>query len=327
MQKPFVLVFGASVVDMFGFCRNNYRSHDSIPGKIKISFGGVSRNIAENMARVGVNTRFISILGDDEIGRSMLTHSELIGYDMRDSLILENQSTPTYMAVLDENGEMVSAVADLDNIHAMTEEFVDSKADIIESAAYTCVDADNPKILEYMLTKFQGKTKFILDPISTTKAIKIKHLLKYFHTIKPNRFEAEALSGMDIQNYEDLKKVGNYFLSLGIEKVFISLDGDGVYYADKYCHGKIKALNPKVVNVTGAGDSFVAGLGYSYMNNLEIIDGLKYAIAMSLITISHPETIHPEMGEEFVQKMLNELKWEENHERVESREIMMKGDL
>ncbi|MGL5950674.1 MAG: PfkB family carbohydrate kinase, partial [Cetobacterium sp.] len=110
--QKYILVFGASVVDMFGFCNSSYKACDSIPGKIKISFGGVSRNIAENMARVGVKTKFISIVGDDEIGRSMLTHSLKIGYDMTNSLILEEKSTPTYMAILDQTGEMVSAVAD-----------------------------------------------------------------------------------------------------------------------------------------------------------------------------------------------------------------------
>lgn len=327
MNKPYVLVFGASVVDMFGFCKTAYRSHDSIPGKIKISFGGVSRNIAENMARIGVNTRFVSILGNDEVGEAMLKHSQQIGYDMSDSLILKDKSTPTYMAILNENGEMVSAVADLESIKAMTTEFIDTKAEIIAGAQYTFVDADDPKTLEYLLTNFSGKTNFILDPISTTKAIKIKHLLKHFHTIKPNRFEAEALSGMEIVTYQDLKKVGNYFLSLGIKKVFISLDGEGVYYTDGRFCGKIKAKNADVVNVTGAGDSFVAGLGHCYMNELETVEGLKYAIAMSLITISHQETIHPEMGPAKVEETLKEIEWEELHEEVENAQLFLKGEI
>ncbi|MGL5963697.1 MAG: PfkB family carbohydrate kinase, partial [Fusobacteriaceae bacterium] len=159
--QKYILVFGASVVDMFGFCNSSYKACDSIPGKIKISFGGVSRNIAENMARVGVKTKFISILGNDEIGRSMLDHSLQIGYDMRNSLILEGKSTPTYMAILDQTGEMVSAVADLDGISSMTTDFIDSKAPMIENAAYTFLDADDPINLEYLLTKFRGKTKFI----------------------------------------------------------------------------------------------------------------------------------------------------------------------
>lgn len=305
----YILVFGASVVDMFGFCNSSYKSCDSIPGKIKISFGGVSRNIAENMARVGVKTKFISIIGDDEIGRSMLTHSLKIGYDMRNSLILEGQSTPTYMAILDQSGEMVSAVADLDSISAMTTDFIDSKGPMIENAAYTFLDADDPNNLEYLLRKFQGKTNFILDPISSTKADKVKHLIKYFHTIKPNRVEAEVLSGIKINTREDLEKVGEYFLNLGIKNVFISLDADGIYYANKDEKGTLKATNVVVKNVTGAGDSFVAGLGYGYMNDLPIKQIVKMAMAMSIVTISHEETIHPNMGHELIEEVISKTEW------------------
>ncbi|MBC2853600.1 carbohydrate kinase family protein [Cetobacterium sp. 2G large] len=310
--QKYILVFGASVVDMFGFCNSSYKACDSIPGKIKISFGGVSRNIAENMARVGVKTKFISIIGDDEIGRSMLTHSLKIGYDMRNSLVLEGKSTPTYMAILDESGEMVSAVADLDSISAMTTDFIDSKAPMIENAAFTFLDADDPENLEYLLTKFQGKTNFILDPISSIKAEKVKHLIKYFHTIKPNRVEAEVLSGIKINTREDLEKVGTHFLSLGIKNVFISLDADGIYYTNGVESGTLKATGVTVKNVTGAGDSFVAGLGFGYMHDLPIKETVKFAMAMSIVTISHEETIHPNMGHELIQEIIAKTNWNEN---------------
>ncbi|WP_294093483.1 PfkB family carbohydrate kinase [uncultured Cetobacterium sp.] len=211
--QKYILVFGASVVDMFGFCNSSYKACDSIPGKIKISFGGVSRNIAENMARVGVKT---------------------------------------------------------------------------------------------------GKTNFILDPISSTKAEKVKHLIKYFHTIKPNRVEAEVLSGIKINTREDLEKVGKHFLSLGIKNVFISLDADGIYYTNGTESGTLKATGVTVKNVTGAGDSFVAGLGFGYMNDLSIKDTVKFSMAMSIVTISHEETIHPKMGHELIQEIIEKTNWIEN---------------
>jgi pseudouridine kinase len=308
-KAPYILVFGASVVDMFGFCRTSYNSHDSIPGRVKISFGGVSRNIAENMARVGVNTKFISILGNDEIGRSMLEHSESIGYDMSNSLILKDGSTPTYMAILDEKGEMVSAVADMDSIKEMSPDFIDSKGEMIRQSQYTFLDADDPETLEYIINTYHGSTYFVLDPISSAKAEKIKHLIKYFHTIKPNRYEAEVLSGMKIESEEDLIKVGEYFLSLGIKNVFISLDEDGIYYVNETSSGRIQTTDAVVKNVTGAGDSFVAGLGYGYMNKLSIEETVKFAISMSLITISHEETINPHMGYDKVMETIAKTNW------------------
>ena len=75
--------------------------------------------------------------------------------------------------------------------------------------------------------------------------------------------------------------------------------------------GTIKANKVPVVNVTGAGDSCVAGLGYGYMNGLSIKDTVKYAIAMSAITIAHEETIHPQMDASLVAQYLENLAWTE----------------
>ncbi|MGL5314264.1 MAG: carbohydrate kinase family protein [Peptostreptococcaceae bacterium] len=308
-RQPYALVFGVSVFDICGFTDKNYRSNDSNPGKVKTSFGGVCRNIAECMARVDVNTKFISILGDDEAGLRMMEHSKVMNYDMSESLIVEGGHTPTYMAILDEQGEMVSAVVDMKIIDMFTTDFIDSKAEIIKNCEYMILDSDRPDIVEYILKTFSGDTKFILDPVSAAKAKLVKHLIKYFHTIKPNRYEAEIMCGFKIHNDEDLRKAGQYFRDLGIENVFITLDEDGIYYNNGAQEGKLKANDVKVVNVTGAGDSFVAGIASGYMNDINIVDTVKYAISMSTITIATEETIHPEMCNELVKEYMDTINW------------------
>ena len=311
-NNSYVLVLGASIVDILGFSWSNYTEKDSIPGSIKISLGGVCRNIAENMSRVGINTKFISILGDDEQGRNILEHSKMVGYNMEHTLLLENKSTPTYMAILDETGEMVSAIVDMNSLDEMDEDFIDSKKEVICGAEYTFLDSDNPKLLEHIIKTYHGKTNFVLDPVSAVKAENIKHLIKYFHTIKPNRYEAEILCGFKIKNDVDLKKAADYFLSLGIKNIFISMDEEGIFFTNGLEEGKIRARNVTVKNTTGAGDSFVAGVGYGYMNGLSLKDTVKYAIAMSVITISHEDTINPKMSDDFVKYYVDRLEWEED---------------
>ncbi|MDY7061726.1 MAG: carbohydrate kinase family protein [Sarcina ventriculi] len=309
MKNDYLLVLGASIMDIFGFSTSNYRAYNSTPGKIKMSFGGVCRNIAENSARIGINTKFLSVLGDDECGKSILEHSREIGYNMEDSMIIKGASTPTYLAILDENGEMVSAISDMKSLNAMTEEFIDSKKELIKNAKYVVVDSDNPKILSYILKNFSKETNFILDPVSAEKATWVKDMIKDFHTIKPNRHEAEILAGFPIKDTEDLIRASNYFLSLGIKKVYISLDSEGIFYNNgKQCR-KVKALDVIVKNVTGAGDSFVAGIGHGYMNKLDEVDIVKFSMAMSIITIADEATIHPEMCLNKVLEEIDKIKW------------------
>lgn len=313
-NNPYILVLGASIVDIFGFCGRSYAQRDSIPGHIKISFGGVCRNIAENLARVGINTEFISTLGDDENGKSILEHSRRFGYNMENSLFLKGESTPTYMAILNHKGEMESAVVDMESLNKMDEAFIEGKHEVFANAEYTIVDSDNPVLLEYILKKYEGVSNFILDPVSAKKARKIRHLIKYFHTIKPNRFETEALCGFKIESNEDLRKAGRFFIEQGVKNVFISLDADGIYYITSEGEEGTLACSDKidVKNVTGAGDSFVAGIGYGYMNNLNIKDTLKYSVAMSIITITHEETINPDMCHALVEDFVKNTNWNEN---------------
>ena len=231
---------------------------------------------------------------------------------MKHSLILRDEYTPTYMAILNESGEMESAIVDMESIEKMDTSFIDSKEEIIMNSEYTILDADNPELMKYILEKFNGKTKFILDPVSASKAAKIKQLIKYFHTIKPNRLETEMLCGFKIESTEDLHKAGEYFTKLGVENIFISLDEDGIYYKNSKEEGRIASSKVEVKNVTGAGDSFVAGIGYGYMNEISLKETVKYAIAMSVITISHEENINPNMSEEYVKEFIKTIKWRED---------------
>jgi len=311
MTDDYILVLGASVVDIFGFCDNEYTSFDSIPGVVKVSFGGVSRNIAENLARMEINTKFISVLGDDEMGLQMISHAKDIGYDVSESLILENNRTPTYLAVLNENGEMVSGINDMTNINKLDVKYLKTKESIIKNSQYVFVDADNPENLEYLLNEFKD-TKFILDPISAVKTRNILSFIGKFHTIKPNKLEAEVISGMKIENKDDLLIAAKKIHALGVKRMFITLDKDGVFYSDGKTKGLLKALNPIVKNVTGAGDSFVAGIGYGYVNNLEIDEIAKLATTMAFITISDKETIHPNLRLEKVLDEVKRINWEEH---------------
>lgn len=307
--NPYILVIGASIIDITGFSAVKYRSHNSNPGCIKVSMGGVCRNIAETIARLGVPTKFISALGDDDHGRSIHEHSKFIGYDMSDSLFLSHASTPTYLAILNEKGEMVSAIVDMWSLNQMDAGFIDTKADIIKNASYTFVDANNPKLLEHILKTYHGQTKFVLDPISAVKAESIKHLMHYFHTVKPNRFEAEAILGYPLDNDGALYRAADDFLAKGIVNVFISLDENGIFYANKNSRGILTAKGSKVVNVTGAGDSFVAALGYCYLNTFSLLDTVKFAMSASLLTISHESTIHPEMSTNKVNEIMTATEW------------------
>ncbi|WP_291572117.1 PfkB family carbohydrate kinase [Clostridium sp. UBA4548] len=305
-EENFVSIIGGANMDILGFSNDNLRTNDSNPGKIKVSLGGVGRNIGENLVRLGVNTKLITVLGDDLYGNKIVDESRILGLNLDNSLQLEGYATSVYMSILDNNGDMQVAISQMDIFENMSIEFIKQKKNVIESSKICVIDTNIPKdVLEYVVTNFKN-TKFFLDTVSATKSIKAKDVIGKFHTIKPNKLEAEILSGISIKNEKDVEKASQYFLNEGVKNVFISLGEKGIYYSNGVTKGYLRSPKVKVINANGAGDSFLAGVIYSTLRNDSIYEAAKFGVGCSLLTICHENTINPNICIESVNKKLKE---------------------
>ncbi|GFN36280.1 carbohydrate kinase family protein [Tepidimicrobium xylanilyticum] len=306
-NRSYITIVGGANIDIIGIPYDRLRFKDSNPGKATITLGGVGRNIGENLARLGIDTKLITVLGDDLFGRMIMERGRDIGLDMSESLILKDKQTSTYLAILDENGDMNLALSSMDILKEMNIPFIQDKKDMIENSKLCIVDTNIPmEVLKYMVSNF--KVDFFLDTVSTRKAKKVKDILGYFHTIKPNKLEAEILSGIETNDEKSLKKAASHFIDIGVKRVFITLGDQGVYYLDKLNEIYIKAPKISVVNATGAGDAFVAGLAYSYFHELEVKETIKIAMGASIVTLENENTINPDITIENIEKRIKELR-------------------
>ncbi len=64
----------------------------------------------------------------------------------------------------------------------------------------------------------------------------------------------------------------------------------------------MKSAKVSIINATGAGDAFMAGLAYSYLNELDIESTLKFSIGASIITLENENTINPNISVENIEK-------------------------
>lgn len=306
-EDDYVCVIGGSNIDIQGFPSSDLIYKDSNVGEVKMSLGGVGRNIAENLVRMGVNTRLISVVGDDVYGQKILDEARNIGLNMQDSLVLKGEATSTYLSILDQNKDMVLAISHMDICERMTVDFIKSKRHIIENASICILDTNIPlTVLEFILTTFK-ETVFFLDTVSSTKAKKVKDLIGYFHTIKPNRIEAEMLTGVQIKDDSDLEKAARALHEKGVVQVFISLGENGVYYSRDHVAEHIRIPKVNIVNATGAGDAFIAALALAQLKNMDIQQTAKMGIAASIIALSHENTINPTLSEETLMNKVKEI--------------------
>lgn len=307
MSNSYIAIVGGANMDIQGFPYEKFIPRDSNPGKIKVSLGGVGRNIGENLVKLGIETRLLSVIGDDPYGYAILKEAKLIGLDMRDTLVLKGESTSTYLSILDESGDMAAAISYMDICENMSVDFIKEKRNVIEDSKLCVIDTNIPReVIEYIVTTYQG-TDFFLDTVSTAKAKKVKEVIGYFHTIKPNKIEAQMLTGIEIKDDDDLKRASEYFLAKGVRRVFISLGDNGIFYNDGSSIAHIQVPKIRVINATGAGDAFMAALAYGHYYNLSIKESADMAVAASILALSHEDTINPDISVQSIKSKMKEI--------------------
>lgn len=304
-EEPYVVVIGACNIDIQGIPKNHLAYKDSNVGEVKISLGGVGRNIAENCARLNIPTRLISVIGDDLYGQMIVKHAQAIGLHMQDCLILPQTTTSTYLSILDESRDLAVGINHMDTIEKLTVDYIKSKRSLIEHAQCCVLDTNlSTEVLDYLLTGFPD-TVFFVDPVSGSKAVKVRSHLKAIHTLKPNRLEAKALSSYNDDDHPSLIELAQ---SLQSRRTFISLGLDGVFVIDGKKHHHFHAPPISVVNATGAGDAFMSGLVYAYLKGFDIEKTVVIAIAASQLALVSDETINSNLNEQLLLKKAKEIK-------------------
>ncbi|MGL5989448.1 carbohydrate kinase [Cetobacterium sp.] len=289
-KKKFVSIIGGTNIDISAHSYQFLKDYDSNPGKVSTSFGGVGRNIADNLSRLSQDVELVTVFGDDFNSNEIIKNCKYLGIGVSNSLIIPNSAISTYISILDNNNDMKIAIAAMDLYEHITINFIKSIKEVLEESKVCVLDTNIPeKTIEYIVNNFD--IPIFLDCVSTTKAIKVKNIIGKFHTIKPNKIEAEELSGIKITDEISLKECADFFIKKGVKQIFISLGENGVFYSNGKTYGHIEALKKEIINTTGAGDAFMAGVVYSFLENFDIVDSCKNGIACSSIAISSHKTI------------------------------------
>ena len=299
----YVVVVGGANVDICGRSRDNLVPADSNPGLVSMSIGGVGRNIAHNLSLLGADVRMLTAVGDDLNGQRLCAASTGAGIDMSHALRLKDERTSTYLYVTGPDGEMAVAVSDMSICERITPGYLAKKEKLLENARAVVCDANIPPESLLWLAEHCTAPLFI-DPVSTVKAVKLLPILGRIHTLKPNRLEAELLSGIPIESGEDVEKAAEKLLEMGLSRVFISLGGDGMYAATRDGSCWMENLPCRMVNTTGCGDSAMAALVWAYLEGLGLEDSVRAALAAGSITLESPETISPQMSAEAIRERM-----------------------
>ncbi|RSD26704.1 carbohydrate kinase [Mesobacillus subterraneus] len=299
-EKRQVLCVGGANVDRKIWSRGVLELGTSNPAESSKSCGGVARNIGENLGRLGNDVSVLTAVGDDHEGHWLMQYTKAFA-DVSPSETLKGHATGTYTAVLNHDGEMTVALAEMSIYDSITPEFIDRKWSYFASADFIMLDTNFPgEVLERIIDRCRKENiQLGITPVSSPKAKKLPQDLSGVTWLIANKEEAEALAGIDIRNEGDFFKAAEIIIHMGVEKVVISRGDKGlIYFTAKGEAGVLIPPAISIIDVTGAGDSLVAGIIYAHLNGIQTEDACKIGMACSILTLQSIETVNPVLNNE-----------------------------
>jgi pseudouridine kinase len=291
-----ILIIGAASIDTKGHANRPMQAGTSTPGAIRVSLGGVGRNIAENLARLGEHVVLLTAVGDDGSGHRILQEAAVCGIDVRHVVVDGRYRTAAYLAVLDETGDLVISVDDMViNRRLITPGYVYRRRALFRDARMVILDANLSRAA--LGTIFRLARTYNLpvcaDPTTASLAPRLGPYLPDLTLVTPNAAEAEALCGVQVTDRQSALVAAQMLVTMGVQIAIITLGATGLVYATSHESGHVPAVECEIVDLTGAGDALTAAVIFGLLNEFDVDEAVRLGTSAAALTLSCRETVCP----------------------------------
>ncbi len=299
MDHSHILVVGAAGLDTKGHAEGPLQLGTSNPGSIRISVGGVARNVAENLARLGERPVLLSALGADRSGQRVRDQAADAGVDVSYLIESPDHHTGAYLAVFGQAGEPVISIDDMAVLSAITPAVIYNRRSLIRDAAMVVMDANlSPPAINSLIrqaTKYQ--VPISADPTSASLAQRLKPHLSSLFMVTPDLPEAEVLCGRSLRNTRAQGiAAAKQLVAMGVQVAIVTLAELGVCYATPEVSGHVPAVKTQVVDRTGAGDALTAGVVFGLLNDFSIDEAVHLGASAAALTLQYYESVCPDLS-------------------------------
>lgn len=307
MSEHEVLVIGSAGVDVKVEVGEEVQWGQSNPAPIRWGWGGVARNLAENLARLGVEVRLITAVGDDQSGRQLIAHLHSVGVETDHTLIVEGGKTAAYVALSRPDEGLWVAFDDMACIESITAGHLYRHRRLFKEAEMICIDANlSPRTLAtlFSLAERYG-VPVCADPTASILAPRLRPYLGHLALLTPNRSEAEAILGHPLPDEEEpLREAARQLTRAGVELAVITLGAKGLIYATPSESGHLPTFTHEIVDLTGAGDALTAATAYGLLEGMPPSEAVRLGLAAAAQTIQCRETVCPDLSLESLYEWL-----------------------
>lgn len=293
-----IVVIGATFVDIKGYPLSQYIPGGRNVGRVVQVHGGVARNVVEDIANVELRPTFLSVVDDtglsDDVVRNLIRHKVEIRYIAR-----RPEGLGTWLAVFDNDGDVIASISRRPDLSALLN-VLEEHGDEIFSAADSIViefDVEVP-ILKKVLELAGKHGKEVYTVISNMSiAMKRRDLLRETAVLVCNEQEAGMLFAEDYRNTtpEQMQTILPVKVrQSGIPRIIVTMGAKGAVYADVSGESGIcPAMKVEVVDTTGAGDAFFAGVAIGLTYDKTIGEACLIGTRLAASVIASRENVCP----------------------------------
>jgi pseudouridine kinase len=284
-----VACIGGAHIDRHGVLKAPLIPGTSNPGNVTTDFGGVARNVAENLARLGRSVTMVSRVGDDENGAAVVARLHSLGIDT--SLVsVAERATASYTAILEPNGELVLGLADMDLYDEMVPGAPDMPLDFarLRDHALWFADTNLPAETIAWLLDQAGTIPVAVDAVSVVKARRLRGVLPRISILFANL--AQAVSIADVESIGDAAQAARALHMLGARAGVVTAGAAGIAVWTGDDVRTMAALPAVPRNVTGAGDALIAGTLFGVTEPWSLFDAARVGLAAAAITVESGST-------------------------------------
>ncbi len=279
----------------------------SNPVVARAGFGGVARNVAETLCRLGVRTALVAALGDDAAGAQIRAHLGALGVDTSAAARRPDHATAQYIAVLDEHAALAYGLSDMAILETLT----------VDEVAHGCASGDAPAwifadcnlstaALSWLIAHARKlPVRLALDAVSIAKSERLPRDLRGVDLLFLNRDEAEALTGL--AGDASPGQIAQAVRGRGATAAAVTLGAAGVALADDSGVMMLAAIPAQAVNPTGAGDALIGATLWRLLAGDSLVSSLRIGTLAATLTIESESSVRDDLTPELLRAAMSRI--------------------
>ena len=293
-----IVVMGAVFVDIKGYPQEQYNPAGRNVGRVIHTHGGVSRNVAEDIANVELRPTFVSVVDESGVSRDVVEKLQKHKVNT-DYIVTAPDSLGTWLAVFDNTGDVVASISQRPDLTAL-EGLLEEKGDeLVAGASSLVMEIDmEPHLLRRVFDLADRYGKKIYAVVSNMSiAMKRRDLLHRCACVICNQQEAGMLFSEDYMQTSAAEmqvRLADLVQRARIPSMVVTMGAEGAVWAildgeNGYC----PALKVDVVDTTGAGDAFLAGVAIGLTYGKTLSDACVIGTRLAASVLATKESVCP----------------------------------